>query len=79
MTNPTPYSVGYEFELDGIDSRVKHAAEVSNINASDLDWHLEAEHGWEPHDDGYERALGIAVECAQKSIDNGLSARECME
>lgn len=28
-----------------------------------LDWHVEAEHGWEPHDDGYDRAVNAAAFC----------------
>lgn len=28
-----------------------------------LDWHVEAVHGWEPHDTGYRERVGEAADC----------------
>lgn len=46
-----------------IDERVSRYAEEHNIDADKLDWHLEAIHGWEPHNRGYEEAIEAAAEC----------------
>lgn len=32
------------------------------LNPHDLDWHVEAVHGQEPHDDGYDAAVGQSAE-----------------
>jgi hypothetical protein len=32
---------------------VTAVAEVLGLDPGELDWHVEAEHGWEPHDEGY--------------------------
>ena len=33
------------------------------LAAEDLDWHVEAEHGWEPHDVGHADAVEAAARC----------------
>jgi hypothetical protein len=44
-------------------SNVAAVAAKYGISAEDLDWHVEAEHGWEPHDLGYSEALEVAARC----------------
>lgn len=49
-----------------IDERTVAAAEAAGLDPKVLDWHVEAEHGWEPHDEGFvERGLAGAVTCLQ--------------
>lgn len=42
---------------------VTAVAEVLGLDPDVLDWHVEAEHGHEPHDEGYEEAVWRAAEC----------------
>lgn len=49
---------------------VSAVAELRGIDPADLDWHAEAVHGWEPHDEGYDRAVIAAADCL-------LSGGEC--
>lgn len=39
------------------------AAAKHDLDPAALDWHVEAVHGWEPHNDGYEDAIRQAAEC----------------
>lgn len=45
------------------------ASEVADIAAElgldphELDWHVEAVHGWEPHDEGYTSGVRCAADC----------------
>jgi hypothetical protein len=38
-------------------------AAARGIDPHALDWHVEAIHGWEPHDVGYRDRVGEAVDC----------------
>lgn len=38
---------------DAIDRRVVRVAQLTGLDPEELDWHVEAERGWEPHDEGY--------------------------
>ena len=42
---------------------VTAVAEVLGLNPEALGWHVEAEHGWESHDEGYEAHVWEAAEC----------------
>lgn len=39
--------------FDDIDWRLARVAHLVGVNEERLDWIVEAEHGWEPHDEGY--------------------------
>ncbi len=62
---------------DGMDPRVETAAKEAGLNPDDLWSHLEGQHGWESHDEGYERAIQDAVECAVASREAGASPASC--
>lgn len=47
-------------------AEVLAVAEVLGLDPGVLDWHVEAEHGWEPHNDGYEAAVWAAAECTDR-------------
>ncbi len=53
-------------------------AEEFGLTVDDLWWHVEAGHGWEPHDIGYEVAGAAAAACASRSVRAGGSARDCL-
>jgi hypothetical protein len=63
---------------DGIPELVTSTAETFGLDRRDLAWHLEAVHGWEAHDIGYEVAVAEAAACGQRSVTAGGSARECL-
>lgn len=42
---------------------VIEVAARTGLDPHDLDWHVEAEHGWEPHDTGYDKAVEQAAAC----------------
>jgi hypothetical protein len=42
---------------------VTAVASVLGLDPGELDWHVEAEHGHEPHDEGYEDAVWAAAAC----------------
>lgn len=44
-------------------AEVLAVAEVLGMDPGELDWHVEAEHGHEPHDEGYEDAVWATAEC----------------
>lgn len=47
-----------------IDERITKAAKDAGLDPAVLDWHLEAVHGWETHDIGWEeKGLAGAVRC----------------
>lgn len=46
-----------------IPDEVIQVAELYKLNPKDLDWHVEAIHGWEPHDLRYFEAVYQAAEC----------------
>lgn len=48
---------------NGPDPRVVAYAAEHGLSVDELDEHLEAVHGWEPHDDGYEAAIVDAAVC----------------
>jgi hypothetical protein len=50
---------------DPVPSAVIQVAEETGIDPRALDWHVEAEHGWEPHDVGYVDAVRAAARCLQ--------------
>lgn len=57
---------------------VTTAAEFG-LDPDDLDWHLEAVHGWEWHDIGWDVAVAAAAACAARSVRAGGSARDCLK
>jgi hypothetical protein len=63
---------------DGIPELVKSTAETFGLGVDDLHCHLEGQHGWEPHDVGYEVAVAEAAACASRSVRAGGSAQECL-
>jgi hypothetical protein len=44
-------------------AEVTAVAEVLGLDPEALGWHVEAEHGHEPHDEGYEADVWRAAEC----------------
>lgn len=50
---------------------VRTVARNYSLNPVELDWHVEAEHGWEPHDDGYDEAVLQAAECLLRDPTGG--------
>lgn len=44
-------------------SEVTAVAEVLGLDPEALGWHVEAEHGHEPHDEGYEESVWRTAEC----------------
>jgi hypothetical protein len=38
-------------------------AQAYNLSAEALDWHVEAVHGWELHNEGYDKAVEDAAQC----------------
>lgn len=48
---------------DALPPPVTAVASVLGLDPYALDWHVEAEHGWEPHDEGYEDAVWAAAAC----------------
>jgi hypothetical protein len=64
---------------DGIPELVTSTAETFGLDRRDLDWHLEAVHGWEAHNVGWDVAVGEAAACASRSAVAGGSARECLQ
>lgn len=44
-------------------AEVLAVTEVLGLDPGVLDWHVEAVHGHEPHDEGYEEAVWAAAEC----------------
>jgi len=46
-------------------SEVMAVAKVMDLDAVDLWDHVESEHGWEPHDSGYEDAVWAAASCTE--------------
>lgn len=51
------------YEEPLIDSRVQEYADTYGLDAKELDWHLEAIHGWEPHDRDYVDMIPQAARC----------------
>jgi hypothetical protein len=51
---------------------VLDVAKRRGLEVRALDWHVEAEHGWEPHDVGYADAVEAAAQCmAAGGCDSG--------
>lgn len=44
-------------------SVVDTVADLCGLDRRDLDWHVEAVHGWESHDAGYDAAVTAAARC----------------
>lgn len=53
----------YEYDEPETDPRVDAYCEKHGLNRFIIDWHLEAQHGWERHDKGYEEAIEDAANC----------------
>jgi hypothetical protein len=43
-------------------------AKQFDVSPKELDWHVEAVHGWEAHDHGYAEATLRAVRCLQNGV-----------
>lgn len=54
-------------------SVIRVAAE-RGIDPHSLDWHVEAVHGWEPHDVGYDERVPEAAECVARGTCRGVAA-----
>jgi hypothetical protein len=61
----------YDYEEPVVDDRVRAYAVEHDINMFALDWHLEAHHGWERHDLGYEEAIPDAANCVRANECDG--------
>jgi len=55
--------IGFRTHGEPLPDEVIDTAAERGIDPHALDWHVEAIHGWEPHDVGYRRAVGIAADC----------------
>lgn len=58
-----------DYEGDGTpiyDESVIVTAVRRGVDPEILDWHVEAVHGWEPHDTGYASAVEQAADCLQE-------------
>lgn len=58
-----------------IDARVQAYADEHGIDAKELDWHIEAVHGWEPHDRDYVSMIPQSAACllrggCEDEVDN---------
>lgn len=60
------YAYADESEFD---ERVVVYAEAHGLDVGELDWHLEAFHGWERHDRGYAEAIPFAANCTSSECD----------
>lgn len=58
------------------DDRVEAYAEEHGLDSRELDWHLEAEHGWERHNTGYGEAIEGAANCLRLGTCNGEPVNE---
>jgi hypothetical protein len=62
---------GFRAYGEPLPEAVIEVAAVRGIEPHALDWHVEAIHGWEPHDVGYRDHVGAAAEClASGGCDN---------
>lgn len=52
------YGHGEPLPTEVIDAAAEH-----DVDPHQLDWHVEAVHGWEPHDVGYADAVRASVDC----------------
>lgn len=50
---------------DPYDERLLTIAKQFDLVPKDLDWHVEAIHGYAPHNEGYAEALVASVRCLQ--------------
>jgi hypothetical protein len=51
--------------VEDVNSYVTAVAVCFGVEHNALDWHVEAEHGWEPHDTGYGQAVWTALWCIE--------------
>ncbi len=61
----------YDYDEPDVDDRVRWYAVEHDLNPYVLDWHLEADHGWERHDRGYEEAIPDAANCVRANECDG--------
>jgi hypothetical protein len=61
----------YDYDEPVVDVRVRAYAVEHDLNMYVLDWHLEADHGWERHDRGYEEAIPDAANCVRANECDG--------
>jgi hypothetical protein len=59
----------YDYDEPAVDERVQSYADEHGLDAGELDWHLEAFHGWERHDRGYTEAIPGAANCTDPECD----------
>lgn len=57
------------YEEPEFDERVEAYAEEHGLDVGELDWHLEAFHGWERHDKEYAEAIPGAANCTAEECD----------
>lgn len=55
--------IGFRIFGEPLFPEVIATAKLYEIDPHDLDWHVEAIHGWEPHDTGYKLQVESAAEC----------------
>jgi hypothetical protein len=56
---------GFRAHGEPLPPEVADIAAAEGVDPHDLDHHVEAIHGWEPHDEGYGAAVAASVECVK--------------
>lgn len=62
--------VGFRYHVP-LPEAVIEVAAATGVDPHELDWHVEAEHGWEPHDPGYADRVAEAAVCIQEGSPCG--------
>jgi hypothetical protein len=57
--------VGFRAHGEPLPPEVVEVASANGLDPHTLAWHVEAEHGWEPHDEGYTIAVSAAAFCVK--------------
>jgi hypothetical protein len=61
----------FDYDEPPVDDRVRAYAVEHGINMYVLDWHLEAHHGLERHNEDYEEAIPHAATCVRANECDG--------
>lgn len=56
---------GFMVHGEPLPPEVADIAAAEGVDPHRLDHHVEAIHGWEPHDEGYAQAVAASVECVK--------------
>lgn len=57
--------LGFMCHGEPLPPEVADTAAAESVDPHELDHHVEAVHGWEPHDQGYADAVKASVECVK--------------